>query len=192
MGLAFSRRGRGELHRTHGLRRFSPSHSTPYRRGSSLRRAIACGAPWERPSVPARFKPNHCGSRQALFNSAAWAGGRIWIVANLIVWGIGGQPVDLPAFPWLRGAAELFPVFIVMLILVAQKHEDELNAQRDTLTLELAILSEQKIAKVILLLEELRRDSPHIHDRVDSQADQMAQHSDARSLLAATRANPAL
>jgi hypothetical protein len=39
-----------------------------------------------------------------------------------------------------------------MHVLVAQKHEDELNARRDTLTLELAILSEHKIAKVIQLL----------------------------------------
>ena len=42
----------------------------------------------------------------------------------------------------------LLSMFVVMLVLVAQKHEDELNAHRDTLTLELAILSEHKIAKV--------------------------------------------
>ena len=78
-------------------------------------------------------------------------------------------------------------MFVVMLVLVAQKHEDELNAHRDTLTLELAILSEHKIAKVIQLLEELRRDSPQVEDRVDRQADQMAQPGDAVSVLAATR-----
>ena len=82
-------------------------------------------------------------------------------------------------------------MFVVMLVLVAQKHEDELNAHRDTLTLELAILSEHKIAKVIELLEELRRDSPHVQDRVDRQADQMAQPADAASVLAATRPNNA-
>ena len=91
-------------------------------------------------------------------------------------------------FPWLQGAANLFSLFVVMLVLVAQKHEDELNAHRDTLTLELAILSEHKIAKVIQLLEELRRDSPHVQDRVDPQADQMAEPADAGSVLAATRA----
>ena len=77
-----------------------------------------------------------------------------------------------------------------MLILVAQKHEDELNAHRDTLTLELAILSDQKIAKVIQLLEELRRDTPQVQDRVDPEADQMAQHADAQSVLAARRTQP--
>jgi uncharacterized membrane protein len=73
------------------------------------------------------------------------------------------------------------------IMLVAQKHEDELNAHGDTLTLELAILSEHKLAKVIELLEDLRRDSPQIPDRVDPQAQQMAEPADAGSILAAVR-----
>jgi len=109
--------------------------------------------------------------------------------ANLVVMTLGLQAIDAPAFLWLQGAANLFSLFVVMLVLVAQKHEDELNAHRDTLTLELAILSEHKIAKVIQLLEELRRDSPHVQDRVDPQAEQMAEPADAGSVLAATRAN---
>jgi uncharacterized membrane protein len=114
-----------------------------------------------------------------------------WIGANLIAIMLGLQAIDAPAFQWLQGAANLFSMFVVMLVLVAQKHEDELNAHRDTLTLELAILSEHKIAKVIQLLEELRRDSPQVQDRVDRQADQMAQPADAGSVLAATRPNNA-
>jgi uncharacterized membrane protein len=112
-----------------------------------------------------------------------------WIGANLIAIGLGLRAIDPPAFPWLQGAENLFSMFLVILVLVAQKHEDELNAHRDTLTLELAILSEHKIAKVIQLLEELRRDSPQVHDRVDRQAEQMAEPVDAGSVHAATRAN---
>jgi|SRR5277367_1020660 uncharacterized membrane protein len=114
-----------------------------------------------------------------------------WIGANLIASAVGLRAVDAPAFLWLQAAENLFSLFVVMLVLVAQKHEDELNAHRDTLTLELAILGEHKIAKVIQLLEELRRDSPHVQDRVDRQADQMAKPADAGSVLAATHANKA-
>jgi uncharacterized membrane protein len=113
----------------------------------------------------------------------------MWISANLIASRLGLESVDPPPFPWLEVVATLFSLFVVMLVLVAQKHEDELNAHRDTLTLELSILSEHKIAKVIQLLEELRRDSPHVEDRVDAQADQMAEPADAGSVLAAARAN---
>ena len=51
-------------------------------------------------------------------------------------------------------------------------------AARELLNLELSILSEQKIAKVVALLEELRQDSPHLHDRVDELAEAMSQPAD--------------
>ncbi len=113
----------------------------------------------------------------------------VWIGANLAAIALGWYALDRPAFPWLQGAANLLSLFIVTLVLVAQKHEDELNAHHEILTLELAILSERKIAKIIELLEELRRDSPHIADRVDQQAEQMAQPADAQSVLAAAEGN---
>jgi uncharacterized membrane protein len=53
--------------------------------------------------------------------------------------------------------------------------------------LELAILSEQKTAKVIQLLEEFRRDNPMIRDRVDYEAEAMAQPADPQSVLAAIK-----
>jgi uncharacterized membrane protein len=111
-----------------------------------------------------------------------------WIAANLIAGMLGLRALDAAPFPWLQAATSLFSLIVVMLVLVAQKHEDELNAHRDTLTLELAILSEHKIAKVVQLLEELRRDIPHVQDRVDRQADEMAEPADAGSVLAAARA----
>jgi hypothetical protein len=57
--------------------------------------------------------------------------------------------------------------------------------------LELAILSEQKTAKVIQLLEETRRDNPLIHNRVDQEAEAMAQPADPQSVLAAIKENTA-
>ncbi len=113
-------------------------------------------------------------------------GAAAWIAANTRASMLGSAPIDPPPFVWLEAATSLFSLFVVMLVLVAQKHEDELNAQRDNLTLELAILSEHKIAKVIQLLEE-RRDSPQVQDRVDAQAQQMAEPANAGSALAAVR-----
>ena len=113
----------------------------------------------------------------------------LWVAVNLAASRLGLQPIDPPPFAWLEVAGTLFSLFVVLLVLVAQKHEDEVNAHRDTLTLELSILSEHKIAKVIQLLEELRRDSPHVQDRDDPQAEQMAEPADAGIVLAAVRAS---
>jgi uncharacterized membrane protein len=48
-------------------------------------------------------------------------------------------------------------------------------------------LSEQKIAKVIQLLEESRRDNPLVGNRLDSEAEPMAQPADPQSVLDAIK-----
>ena len=53
--------------------------------------------------------------------------------------------------------------------------------------MELALLSEQKTAKVIQLLEEFRRDTPQVHDRVDRQADAMAEPVDPQRVIEAIK-----
>ena len=74
-------------------------------------------------------------------------------------------------------------LYMVVLILATQRREDQLAQHRELLILELAILSEQKTAKVIELLEEVRRDSPLLRNRVDQEAQAMAQPADPKSVL---------
>jgi uncharacterized membrane protein len=75
-----------------------------------------------------------------------------WIGANLMADSLGFRPIDAPAFAWLQVVIRLYSV-VVMLVLVAQKHDDELNRHHDTRTLELALINERKIAKLIELVE---------------------------------------
>ena len=110
-----------------------------------------------------------------------------WIGANAHMAAQGLPAIDRPPFQWLQGAMTLVSLFLVVFIVGAQKHEQELTQQRELLTLELAILSEQKAAKLIGLLEEFRRDSPHIPDRIDPKAEAMAQPADPQSVLDAIK-----
>jgi uncharacterized membrane protein len=73
------------------------------------------------------------------------------------------------------------------LILVTQRREDQLAQHREHLILELVLLGEQKTAKVIELLEEFRRDNPLIRNRVDQEADNMAQPADLQRVLDAIK-----
>ncbi len=114
-----------------------------------------------------------------------------WIALNLISIALGFRAIDPPPFTWLGEAVSLASLCMVVLILVAQEREDELAQQREMLILELAILSEQKIAKVIQLLEESRRDDPNIRDRLDPEAETMGQAADTRSVLDAITKKPA-
>ena len=87
---------------------------------------------------------------------------------NLDAGALGYRPIDLPPFSGLDGAVSVASLFMVVLILATQRREDQLAQLREQLNLELPILSEQKTAKVIELLEESRRDNPLIHNRVRS------------------------
>jgi uncharacterized membrane protein len=78
-------------------------------------------------------------------------------------------------------------LYFVVLVLTAQRRDESLGRRRELLTLELAILSDQKTTKVISLLEELRRDTPAVQDRVDEQANAMARHADPQTILEAIK-----
>jgi len=106
-----------------------------------------------------------------------------WIGLNLLTAVFGYRSVDPPPFPWLVGAISLGSLYLVVLILATQRREDQLAQLREQVTLELVLLCEQKMAKVIQLLEESRQDNPLLRDRVDSEASAMAQPADAQSMI---------
>ncbi len=106
-----------------------------------------------------------------------------WMALNVGMVAAGRKPIDEPPFFWLQGLVALTALYMTVLILVTQRHEDEMMNHREQLTLELAILSEQKSAKIIALLEELRRDNPMIHDRHDEEAAALSTPADPNSVL---------
>ncbi len=110
-----------------------------------------------------------------------------WIGGNLLAQASGIAPWDEPPFAWLQGALALLALYVTVLILTTQRREDQLAGYREQLTLELAILSEQKSAKIIALLEEMRRDSPTLRNRVDEEAAAMAIAADPQAVLDAIK-----
>ncbi len=110
-----------------------------------------------------------------------------WIALNLGLMAFGRTPVDEPPFFWLQGAVAITALYMTVLILTTQRREDKLAGLRDQLTLELSILSEQKSAKIIELLEELRRDDPNISDRPDDDAEALSTPADPNSMLDALK-----
>jgi uncharacterized membrane protein len=96
-----------------------------------------------------------------------------------------GGAVDRPPFGWLEFGATLAALLVSLLILVTQRREDELADSRARLTLELAILADRKAAKIILLLEELRRDHPGVADRDDPESHAMTEPIDPKAIASA-------
>ncbi|HEX4096905.1 MAG TPA: DUF1003 domain-containing protein, partial [Caulobacteraceae bacterium] len=101
-----------------------------------------------------------------------------WILANLFAARLGLRAWDPAPFNWLQGIVSAAALYTTAVILIAQRREDELGALREQLTLELAILGEQKSAKTIELIEQLRRDLPSAPDRDDPEASAMSKPAD--------------
>ena len=112
----------------------------------------------------------------------------LWIALNLGLTFSGREPYDAPPFFWLQGCVSLTALFTTLLILITQKREDELALRREQLAMELAVLSERKSAKIIELIESLRRDHPEIADRVDREANAMATPTDTKDMVKAINA----
>lgn len=110
-----------------------------------------------------------------------------WLVASFVAAVAGRLAFDAWLIQGLQSAASVVALYMTVFILMAQRHEDELAELRGQLTLEMAIISEQKTAKVIELLEELRRDLPAVRNRGDPEAEALAEPADREAVAAALR-----
>ena len=109
----------------------------------------------------------------------------LWIGANVLL-GLAGLPMpDSPPFPLLELLASCAALFIAVLILASQRRADRLANLRQQMTLEVALLTTHKASKLVELMEEFRRDSPNVKDRIDLEAMEMADGPDHGAVLQA-------
>jgi uncharacterized membrane protein len=111
----------------------------------------------------------------------------LWIAVNLLAPLAGYTILDAPPFPWLFEALTFLRLVMGILILSTQRCADQLAELREQMTLELASVTERKVAKIIELVEELRRDSPTLKERTDHEAKQMAVRTSPGEVLTAIK-----
>ena len=92
-------------------------------------------------------------------------------------------PFGLPPFDAKEMGIDITALLIATGVLVQQSRQDRLAEQRSHLILQINLLTEQKIAKLIELIEELRLDLPTIRDRYDPEAAIMQQSADPQVVL---------
>ncbi|MEH2297786.1 MAG: DUF1003 domain-containing protein [Nostoc sp.] len=110
----------------------------------------------------------------------------LWIFGSFFD---GFLPFNLPAFSWSDQGLDAAALVISTGVLVRQTRQENFAEQRAQLMLQLNLLSEQKIAKIIALLEELRSDLPNVINRHDSEAELMRQAADPIAVLEALQKN---
>jgi uncharacterized membrane protein len=110
-----------------------------------------------------------------------------WMTFNLAEAANGKAAPDPYPFPLLALLVSTGGLLLAAMILIAQRLDDEFATQRNQLTLEVAILAEQKTAKAIALIEELRRADPLVENRRDAVAEALAEPADPTAVLHAIR-----
>jgi uncharacterized membrane protein len=109
----------------------------------------------------------------------------LWIVANIALRELGRAEFDPAPYFWLQGIIALSALLITTVVLGKQNRLAKLEEQRAHLDLKVNLLTEQKAAKLIDLMEELRRDLPNVRNRHDSEAVALKQSMNPDLVLAA-------
>jgi uncharacterized membrane protein len=107
----------------------------------------------------------------------------VWVAWNWYEHMVKGHELDPPPFFWLQGVVALYAALISTFVLATQNREKRHAEQRAYLELQINLLAEQKTAKIIQLLEELRRDMPTVRDRIDTQANAMQVPVDTTAVM---------
>ena len=109
----------------------------------------------------------------------------LWILANAVLRQSGIPPFDPAPFFWLQGIVGLGALLTATVVLSKQNRLAKLAEQQAHLDLKVTLLTEQKAAKLIDLLEELRRDLPNVRNRHDPEAAALQRSMNPDLVLAA-------
>lgn len=109
----------------------------------------------------------------------------LWMLLNVVLESCGIRAFDPAPFFWLQGMSGLGGLLIATVVLTKQNRLARLAEQRAQLDLKVTLLTEQKAAKVIDLLEELRRDLPNVKNRDDPEAAALQRSMNPELVLAA-------
>jgi uncharacterized membrane protein len=109
-----------------------------------------------------------------------------WVAFNLVTPKLFGWPrIDPPPFFWLQGMVALSALLMTTMVLITANRQTRNAEERSHLDLQVNLLAERKVAKLIALVEELRRDLPMVRDRIDREADSMQKAVDPDAMMAA-------
>ena len=106
----------------------------------------------------------------------------LWIAANS--WGsaVGWEVVDEPPFFWLQGIVSANALFLTIAVLIRQSRMSKLTQHHSHLDLQINLLTEQKVTRILNLLEGRRGDMT-ARDGPDSGLTELTQPADAEAIL---------
>jgi uncharacterized membrane protein len=111
----------------------------------------------------------------------------MWLALNTLLPRVGLSPPDPPPFSGLQVASSVGALVMATMVWATQQRQRRPVEERERLELQISMLAEQKLTKVIALVEELRRDMPNVKNRVDPLAEAMTHAVDPHAVADALK-----
>jgi uncharacterized membrane protein len=95
----------------------------------------------------------------------------LWMVVNILLDIFRLPSFDPPPFIWLQGVITLAALLEATMILITQNRQDTMTERRTQLDLQVSLILDQKMSKLITMVDELRRVHPDLENGPDPQVE---------------------
>lgn len=110
-----------------------------------------------------------------------------WVALN--TWGVHAQWTfyDEPPFFWLQGIVSSNALLLTIAVLIRQNRMSQLAQHRAHLDLQINLLTEQKVSKILEIIDEMRREVPMFRTPVDGEVSEHTKPADVGAILDAIK-----
>lgn len=107
----------------------------------------------------------------------------LWVVVTLVLPGFGLRDFDPPPFVWLIGVINLGALLQATMILITQNRQNMVVERRTQLDLQVSLLLDEKISKLITMVDEMRQVHPDLEDGTDPHVEALKETVDPHQSL---------
>ncbi len=95
----------------------------------------------------------------------------LWIIVNALLPKFGFASFDPPPFIWLQGILTLGALLQATMILITQNREDVMTERRMQLDLQVSLILDQKMSKLLTMVDQLRQVHPDLDNGTDPEVE---------------------
>ncbi len=110
-----------------------------------------------------------------------------WVAVNVYGAHVGWRHVDEPPFPWLQGMVSSNALLLTVAVLIRQTRMAQLADHHSHLDLQINLLTEQKVTKILQLVDELQHELTALRGKPKSEKAEgmaeMTRPADAHAIL---------
>jgi uncharacterized membrane protein len=145
-------------------------------------------------------QPDVSGVQRAIERISAFFGSPayfIFSIAFIVGWGLlnawgfhaGWRHIDAPPFAWLQGFVSSNALVLTIAVLIRQNRMSIIAEHRSHLDLQINLLTEQKVTKLVQLVDEIHREIKDIRGAgpAREQIDEMTKPADPGAILDAIK-----